>query len=69
MIHTLMALHKVKSACKSTPSPRGPLSRLFLDFRGAKMPQTGLKMGSFHPFVYPKWSRMNSWKNAFLTHS
>ena len=22
------------------------------------MPQKGLKMGSFHPFVHPKWSRM-----------
>ena len=22
------------------------------------MPQNGLKMGSFHPFVHPKWSRM-----------
>ena len=54
MIHTLMALNKVKSACKSTPSPRGPLSRLLLDFWGAKMPPNGLKMGSFHPFVHPK---------------
>ena len=22
------------------------------------MPPNGLKMGSFHPFVHPKWSRM-----------
>ena len=60
MIHTLMALDKVKSACPNfnpnpiTPSPRGPLSRLFGLLRG----QNGLKMGSFHPFVHPKWSRM-----------
>ena len=31
----------------------------FLDFSGAKMPQNGLKMGSFHPFVHPKWSMMS----------
>ena len=23
------------------------------------MPQNGLKMGSFHPLVHPKWSRMS----------
>ena len=22
------------------------------------MPQNGLKMGSFHPYVHPKWSRL-----------
>ena len=35
------------------------------------MPQKGLKMGSFHPFVHPKWSRMRLgpiWTHAFLTH-
>ena len=36
------------------------------------MPQNGLKMGSFHPFVNPKWSRMRFWKKCvfdpFLTH-
>ena len=31
------------------------------------MPQSGLKMGSFHPFVDPfVWDEF--WKNAFLTH-
>ena len=65
MIHTLMALDKVKSACKSTPSPQGPLSRLLLHFWGAKMPPNGLKMGSFHPFVHPKWSRMSFGKMWF----
>ena len=35
------------------------------------MPQNGLKMGSFHPFVHPKWSRMRLGKcvfDPFLTH-
>ena len=30
------------------------------------MPQNGLKMGSFHPFVHPKWSRMIFGKMHFL---
>ena len=30
-----------------------------------KMPQNGLKMGSFHPFVHPKWSRMRFGKMRF----
>ena len=30
------------------------------------MPQNGLKMGSFHPFVHPKWSRMRFEKMRFL---
>ena len=29
------------------------------------MPQNGLKMGSFHPFVHPKWSRMRFGKIHF----
>ena len=29
------------------------------------MPQYGLKMGSFHPFVHPKWSRMRFGKMRF----
>ena len=29
------------------------------------MPQNGLKMGSFHPFVHPKWSRMRFGKMRF----
>ena len=35
------------------------------------MPQNGLKMGSFHPFVHPKCSRMRFGKcvfDPFLTH-
>ena len=35
------------------------------------MPQNGLKMGSFHPFVHPKWSTMSLEKcvfDPFLTH-
>ena len=37
MIHTLMALDKVESACKSTPSPQGPLSKLFGLLRGQNL--------------------------------
>ena len=29
------------------------------------MPQNGLKMGSFHPLVHPKWSRMTFGKMRF----
>ena len=29
------------------------------------MPHNGLKMGSFHPFVHPKWSRMRFGKMYF----
>ena len=29
------------------------------------MPQNGLKMGSFHPFVHPNWSRMRFGKMRF----
>ena len=29
------------------------------------MPQNGLKMGSFHPLVHPKWSRMIFGKKRF----
>ena len=35
------------------------------------MPQNRLKMGPFHPFVHPKWSRMRFGKTVFdpfLTH-
>ena len=28
----------------------------------------GLKRGSFHLFVHPKWSTINFWNNTFLTH-
>ena len=29
------------------------------------MPQNGLKTGSFHPLVHPKWSRMRFGKMRF----
>ena len=29
------------------------------------MPQNGFKMGSFHPFLHPKWSRMRFGKMCF----
>ena len=32
---------------------------------GPKCPRNGLKMGPFHPFVHPKWSRMRSGKMRF----
>ena len=28
----------------------------------------GIKMGSFHVFTHPKWSRIIFGKNAFWTH-
>ena len=39
------------------PITTRPTFKAFLTFE-AKMPKNGLKMGSFHPFVHPKWSRM-----------
>ena len=30
------------------------------------MPQNGLKMGSFHPFVHPNWSRMMTFGKMFF---
>ena len=39
---------------------------LLLDFGVAKVACNGLKMGSFHLFVHPKWSQYHSWKNIFL---
>ena len=57
MIHTMMALDKMTKLA-SEPHHHEAHFQGFLDFRGAKMPQNGLKMGSFHPFVHPKWSRM-----------
>ena len=45
--------------------PRGPLSKAFWTSEGPKCPQKGLKMGPFHPFVHPKWSRMRFGKMRF----
>ena len=47
------------------PITTRPTFKAFLDFRGAKMPPNGLKMGSFHPLVHPKWSRMRFGKMRF----
>ena len=66
MIHTLMALDKVKSAC--TIPTRPTFKAFFGLLRGQNAPkwtQNGLKMGSFHPFVHPKWSRMRFGKMRF----
>ena len=35
-----------------------PIFKAFCDFGGAKMTCNGLKMGSFHLFRHPKWSRI-----------
>ena len=59
MIHTLMALDKVKSACTITTRPT------FKAFVGLLRGQNGLRMGSFHPFMHPKWSRMRFGKMRF----
>ena len=37
----------------------------FCDFGGAKMACNGLKMGSFHLFRHPKWSRIIFGKTHF----
>ena len=39
-------------------SQNSPFSMPFSDFGGAKMACNGLKMGSFHLFRHPKWSRI-----------
>ena len=64
MIHTLLALDKVETACRWTPSPRGPLSRFFGLVRGQNAPkwaQNGL-------ICEPQMVYDEVWKNAFLTH-
>ena len=39
-------------------SQNSPFSKAFCDFGWAKMACNGLKMGSFHLFRHPKWSRI-----------
>ena len=65
MSHTLKPVDRVESACKRSPLPQGPLSRLFWTSEGPKIPQNGLKMGSFHPLVHPKWTTMIFGKMRF----
>ena len=48
--------------------PNQPIFKAFCDFGGAKMACNGLKVGSFHLFRHPKWSRTIFGKNTFLTH-
>ena len=49
-----------------------PIFNALCDFGGAKMACNGLKMGSFHLFRHPKWSRIIFGKthffDPFLTH-
>ena len=65
MIHTLMALDKVK--CTRTPSPRGPLSRFFGLLRGQNAPKWA-QNGLISPFCAPQMVYDEVWKNVFLTH-
>ena len=48
-------------------SQNSSVSRLIGTSEGAKKAQTGLKMGSKHFFVVPKWSTITLGKNTFLT--
>ena len=41
------------------------ISKAFCDFGGAKMACNGLKRGSFHLFVHPKWCRVIFEKTHF----
>ena len=65
----LMSLSGVSSvACSLFHALRGatrPTFKAFWTSEGPKCPQNGLKMGLFHPFVHPKWSRMRSGKMRF----
>ena len=58
MIHTLMALDKILQV---NPITRRPTFKALWTSEGPKCP----KMGSFHPFVHPKWSRMRFGKMRF----
>ena len=42
-----------------------PIFKAFCDFGGAKMACNGLKMGSFHLFRHPEWSRIIFGKKHF----
>ena len=42
-----------------------PNFKAFCDFGGAKMACNGLKVGSFHLFVHPKWSKVIFGKKHF----
>ena len=43
MSHTLKAVDKVELACKWSPSPQGPLSRLLWTCEGPKCPKMASK--------------------------
>ena len=43
-----------------------PIFKAFCDFGGAQLTCNGLKMGSFHVFRHPKWSRIIFGKTLFL---
>ena len=46
-------------------SQKQPNLKAFCDFAVAKMACNGLKRGSFHLFVHPKWSRIIFGKTHF----
>ena len=67
MSHTLKAVDRVELA--SDPlHHKAHFQGFFALVWGQNAPkwaQNGLKMGSFHPFVHPTWSRMRFGKMRF----
>ena len=49
-------------------SQKQPIFKAFCEYGVAKMACNGLKLGSFHLLVHPKWSRIIIGKAHFLTH-
>ena len=45
--------------------PKRPIFKAFGTLEGPKKAQSGLKMGSFHLFVHPKWSTITLRKMHF----
>ena len=53
MIHTLMALDKVKSACKVNPITMRPTFKAFWTSEGPKCPKMGSKWAHFTRWCIP----------------
>ena len=47
--------------------PKWPIFKALSALRGAKIAQHGLRMGSFHLFVNPKWSKSIFGKTDFFS--
>ena len=68
-----MAVSAIWLCCLATRETAGnpflvakqPIFKAFCDFGGAKMACNGLKMGSFHLFRHPTWSRIIFRKTHF----